>query len=77
MLYRYWENQILNASFGQDESFPEHITLMFSTQHFVRWLGLFLQTIDTLYTGALADKAKVILIRKSEEFQTRLALLRF
>ena len=77
MLYRYWENQILNESLGQDEPFPEHISLMFSTQHFIRWLGLFLHTIDTLYSGAIADKAKVILIRKSEEFQTKLEILRF
>ena len=77
MLYQCWENQILNESLGQDEPFPEHISLMFSTQHLIRWLGLFLQTIDTLYTGPIADKAKVILIRKSEEFQTKLELFRF
>lgn len=77
MLYQYWENQILNESAGEDQSFPEHISLMFTTQHFIRWLGLFLETIDTLYGGAVADKAKVILIRKSEEFQMKLEILRF
>lgn len=76
-LYRYWENQILSDGSDSAELFPEHISRMFSTQHFIRWLELFLHTIDSLYAGPVAEKAKVILIRKSEEFQMKLALLRF
>lgn len=77
VLYRYWESQILKKGSDADQSFPEHISHMLTTKHFVRWLELFLQTIDSLYTGPGADSAKVILIRKSEEFQMKLELLRF
>ena len=77
MLYQYWESQIFGDTSHQDEPFPDHISLMFTTQHFIRWLRLFLETIDSMYSGLVADQAKVILIKKSEEFQTKLELLRF
>ena len=77
LLYRYWENEILNPHNDVRELLPEHISRMSSTRQFIRWLELFLQTIDSLYAGAVADKARVILIRKSEEFQMKLELSRF
>lgn len=76
-LYKYWESTLLHPALKPQQSFPAHIELMFSAQHFIRWLTLFLQTIDNLYDGPNAGKAKVILIRKSEEFQSRLELSRF
>lgn len=77
ILYRYWENQILKRRSHLEEAFPVHISHMLTTRHFIRWLELFLHTIDSLYTGPEAERAKVILIRKSEEFQTKLEFLRF
>lgn len=75
-LYKYWE-AVLLTDIANDASFPKHIELMFSPQHFFRWLTLFLRTIDTLYAGPTAEKAKVMLIRKSEEFQSTLGFSRF
>jgi hemoglobin len=75
-LYKYWEETLLNDGKIQN-CLPEHIELMFSPKHFIRWLTIFLQTIDSLYSGPTAEKAKVIIIRKSENFQTSLEILRF
>lgn len=76
-LYAYWSKALLTEASDQHERFPEHITLMFTTQHFFRWRTLFIETIDRYYTGAVAEKAKVMVIRKSEEFLSKLELSRF
>jgi hemoglobin len=76
-LYQYWSSALLNQSVGDQHQFPRHIEQMFSRQHFIRWLSLFLETINTLYAGSVAEKAKVMVIRKSEEFQSRLELRSF
>lgn len=76
-LYEYWTNSLLREYSGSPERFPSHIELMFSTKHFIRWLTLFLDTIDLLYSGPVAEKAKVMVIKKSEEFQAKVELSRF
>ncbi|HYG04738.1 MAG TPA: group III truncated hemoglobin [Chryseosolibacter sp.] len=74
-LYKYWEDTLLKNV--EDQPFPQHIHLMFTRRHFVRWIKLLLNTITDMYAGPMAEKAKVIVIRKSEEFQSKLALSRF
>jgi hemoglobin len=77
LLYIYWRTALLNGNSEAQETFPKHIEKMLSPRHFTRWLTLFLQTIDDLYTGQNAQKVKTIVIKKSEEFQTSLELFRF
>ena len=77
LLYKYWETALLSQIADEKEPFPRHIEQMFSTKHFIRWLTLFLNTIDSLYQGPIASTAKVIVIRKSEEFQLHLEFSRF
>lgn len=76
-LYEYWTSSLLSEYGGPPKRFPSHIELMFSTKHFIRWLTLFLDTIDLLYSGPVAEKAKVMVIKKSEEFQAKVELSRF
>ena len=76
-LYVYWNEVLLSPAPNADKVFPEHIRQMFSPRHFIRWLTLFLETIDLLYAGATAEKAKVMVIRKCEEFQAGLAITYF
>ncbi|MBP9925249.1 MAG: group III truncated hemoglobin [Cyclobacteriaceae bacterium] len=70
-LYKYWETVLLTHT-STSEPFPKHIELMFSTQHFFRWLTLFLRTIDDLYSGPTSQKAKIMVMKKAEEFQSDL-----
>jgi hemoglobin len=76
-LYKYWAEALLNDGPLNETSLPSHIELMFSSRHFIRWVTIFLQTVDSLYAGPIAEKAKVIIIRKSEHFQTSLEIFRF
>jgi hemoglobin len=75
-LYEYWSGAILGGT-ADAQGFPRHIELMFSRQHFIRWLTIFLETINALYSGPNAEKAKVIIIRKGEQFQSGLEISGF
>ena len=76
-LYKYWRDAILGDETLEQTSPPQHIKLMSSPQHFMRWLTIFFRTINDLYSGPNAEKAKVLVIRKSEQFQASLQLVGF
>ncbi len=76
-LYVYWQKELLNRSISQPDGLPDHIFLMSSPQHFVRWSELFLEILEVNFSGPMTDKAKVTVLRKSNEFQKSLAMFRF
>ena len=76
-LYKYWRDAILGDKTTERTSPPQHVKLMSTPQHFMRWLTIFFRTIDDLYAGPNAEKAKVLVIRKSEQFQGSLKLFGF
>ena len=76
-LYHYWGAVLLDKQDSGHHVFPVHIQFMERPQHFIRWLSLFLGTIDSLFSGPNAERAKIIVIRKSEEFQAVLEIFRF
>lgn len=78
-LYRYWGNALLELekSAADEIPFPKHQDLPLTHQHFDRWLSLFHQTVDDLFEGALAEKAKFRAIRMSEIFRYKMELTNF
>lgn len=80
-MYKFWEGVLMNQSPTSPPydpgSLTKHENLPLMNQHFIRWLSLFLDTIDDLYSGPSAELAKVRAIRMAEEFQNKLEMLRF
>jgi hemoglobin len=77
-MYKFWEAILLHQSPSYDHTpLSKHADLPLMNQHFVRWQSLFLDTIDDLYSGPSAEKAKVRVIGMTEEFQNKLEMLRF
>jgi hemoglobin len=76
-LCKYWQDAILGDATPERTDPPKHFQLMSSPQYFTRWLTLFFQTIDSLFFGPNAEKAKVLVIRKAEQFQESLEISRF
>lgn len=77
-MYQFWQGILLDQSDSYDHTpLSKHADLPLMNQHFVRWQSLFLDTIDELYSGPSADRAKVRVISMAEEFQNRLEMLRF
>lgn len=76
-LYRYWQSILLEQETSVEVPFPKHADLPLTHQHFDRWLSLFHQTVDDLFTGPLADRAKFRAIRMSEIFRYKMELTNF
>lgn len=76
-LYRYWETMLLEEQTYDGVPFPKHADLPLTHQHFDRWLSLFHQTVDELFTGPVAENAKFRAIRMSEVFRYKLELTNF
>lgn len=76
-LYRFWQTILLEQQTYQGAPFPKHSDLPLTHQHFDRWLSLFHQTVDDLYTGPVAEEAKFHAIKISEVFRYKMELTGF
>lgn len=57
-MYTFWQTTLLGEHTYSGRPFPPHATLPVGHQHFERWVSLFTQTIDELFTGEKAEEAK-------------------
>ena len=59
-MYSFWSSILLGAGTYKGAPFPAHWALKehITREHFSRWLSLFEATIDSLFTGPMADAAK-------------------
>lgn len=76
-LYRYWQTILTDQEVETEVPFPKHANLPLTHQHFDRWLSLFHETVDELFTGAVAEKAKFRAIKMSEIFRYKMELTNF
>lgn len=58
-MYRFWQTILLEEHTYSGSPFPPHKHLPVNQAHFDRWMELFTTTVDTLFTGKLAEEAKV------------------
>lgn len=76
-VYRYWQSILLEEEADMEIPFLKPADLPLTHQHFDRWLSLFHRTVDELFTGTLADRAKFRAIRMSEVFRYKMQLTNF
>lgn len=57
-MYRFWESILLDNHTYSGRPFPPHAFLPVDVTHFNRWLTIFTETTDTLFSGPVADEAK-------------------
>lgn len=68
-MYRFWQTILLDEDrtyFGAP--FPPHAKLPVNKEHFDRWLQLFYGTVDSLFIGERAERAKGQGMRMAEIF---------
>jgi hemoglobin len=58
-MYRFWQTILLEEHTYSGSPFPPHKQLPIEKEHFTRWLGIFFETVDNLFTGPIADEAKL------------------
>ncbi|RYZ62652.1 MAG: group III truncated hemoglobin [Chitinophagaceae bacterium] len=57
-MYRFWQTLLLDEHTYFGAPFPPHANLPVAHRHFEKWLELFHQTVDELFTGKKAEEAK-------------------
>lgn len=75
VMYRFWELLLLGAGNYQGAPFPRHAAPPVQKGHFVRWVALFLETVDAHFVGPKADEAKGRAASIDNTFAQRMGLL--
>lgn len=71
-LYRFWQTILLEEHTYYGSPFLPHAKLPVSTEHFDRWLLLFDETVDGLFAGVKAERAKWQAQRMAEMFHSKI-----
>lgn len=75
-MYRFWQTVLLDEHTYYGSPFPPHAKLPVTSQHFEHWLALFNETVDSLFAGTKAERAKWQGQRMAEMFQAKIEYFR-
>ncbi|UPL48764.1 group III truncated hemoglobin [Hymenobacter sublimis] len=56
-MYDFWSSLLLGTGRYRGRPFPKHLALPINSQHFRRWLALFVETVEAHFAGPTADEA--------------------
>ena len=75
-MYSFWSSILLGTCTYKGAPFPAHWALKehITRDHFARWLLLFERTIDSLFTGEMAEAAKQRARNIAMVFQVKMGL---
>jgi hemoglobin len=71
-MYRFWQTVLLEEHTYYGSPFVPHAQLPVSKEHFNRWIELFYETVDELFIGDKAAKAKWQGERMAEMFHMKI-----
>lgn len=72
-MYSFWQTVLLEEHTYYGAPFMPHANLPVNKQHFDRWLELFFETLDELFTGEKAEEARWRANKMAEMFQFKIA----
>ena len=75
LLCRFWSTLLFRTMTFEGRPFPKHVPLPVQREHFTRWVSLFVETVDDLFSGAKAEEAKNFARSIADTFQLRMGLL--
>ena len=71
-MYRFWQTVLLEEHTYYGSPFPPHATLSVKAEHFEQWIRLFHETVDELFSGDKAARAKWQGERMAAMFQSKI-----
>lgn len=71
-MYRFWQTVLLGDHTYFGSPFLPHANLPVEKEHFDRWLQLFYETVDSLFEGEKASRAKWQGERMAEMFHSKI-----
>lgn len=75
-MYRFWQTVLLEEHTYYGSPFVPHAPLPVQKEHFDQWMNLFSGTVDELFRGAKAERAKWQGARMAEMFLTKIQYYR-
>ncbi|MFV5703828.1 group III truncated hemoglobin [Flavobacterium sp. XS2P12] len=75
-MYRFWQTILLEVHSYSGSPFPPHKQLPIAKEHFDRWMQIFTETTDSLFTGPLAEEAKLRAKNMAEMFNYKIDYFR-
>lgn len=75
-MYRFWQTILLEQHTYSGSPFPPHKHLPIDKVHFDRWMEIFTETVDVLFTGTIADEAKLRAKNMAEMFNYKINYFR-
>lgn len=75
-MYTFWQTVLLDERTYFGAPFPPHARLDVSGIHFDRWMALFTETVDALFTGEKAAEAKWRAEKMATMFQFKIESMR-
>lgn len=76
VMYKFWSSMLLGEQSYQGNPFQKHMNLKIGTEHFARWIELFLETVDEHFTGEKAIEVKERAQHIAKVFQFKMGLLK-
>lgn len=58
IMYNFWSSVLLGDMSYTGSPFPKHADLKIDQRHFQQWLTLFRETVNTHFSGPVAEEAK-------------------
>lgn len=71
-MYRFWQTVLLEEHTYHGSPFVPHAKLTVEKEHFDRWIALFFETVDSLFCGEKAERAKWQGERMAEMFHSKI-----
>lgn len=71
-MYCFWQTVLLEEHTYYGSPFLPHAKLPVETEHFENWLKLFYETVDNLFAGEKAERAKWQGQRMAEMFHSKI-----
>lgn len=75
-MYKFWQTVLLEEHTYFGRPFIPHAQLPVEKEHFNEWLKIFYETVDSLFKGEKADRAKWQGERMAEMFHTKIQFFR-
>jgi hemoglobin len=73
-MYSFWTTMLFRTPAYRGKPWPKHAVLPVNKDHFERWIRLFCETVDSLFTGPKAREAKSAALSIADTFQTRMGI---
>jgi hemoglobin len=75
-MYQFWGTQLICTRDYNGQPFPPHMRFDLNPDHFKRWQGLFIETVNALFEGLIADLAIYKATNISQVFQYKLGVIK-